>query len=67
MIIVAHYSFLIDECPETQIKNPFDPILGFDLIKDFWNWIFLSLKKDFQRTHIIKVVDGRKYEMIITY
>jgi hypothetical protein len=35
MIIVAHYSFLIDECPETQIKNPFDPILGFDLIKDF--------------------------------
>ncbi len=24
------------ECQETQIKNPFDPILSFGLIKDFW-------------------------------
>jgi hypothetical protein len=23
---------------ETQIKNPFDPILGFGLIKNFWKW-----------------------------
>jgi hypothetical protein len=31
------------ECQEIQIENPFDPISGFGLIKDF------------QRTHIIKV------------
>jgi hypothetical protein len=23
------------ECKETQIKNPFDPILGFGLVKNF--------------------------------
>jgi hypothetical protein len=54
------FFFNTHECQETQIKNPFDSILGFDLIKDFWNWNFLSLKKDiftkdFQRTHIIKI------------
>jgi len=45
------------------MKNPFDSILGFGLVNDFWKWEFLSLKrdiftKDFQRTHIIKEVDG---------
>jgi hypothetical protein len=33
------------ECQETQIKNPFDPILSFGLIKDFWKWDFMLLKK----------------------
>jgi hypothetical protein len=28
------------EYQETQIKNPFDPILSFDLVKDFWKWNF---------------------------
>ncbi len=40
------FLFNTHECQETQIKNPFDPILGFGLVKDFWKWIFLSLKKD---------------------
>jgi len=47
------------ECQEIQIKNPFDPILSLDFIKDFWKWKFVPFKmdiftKDFQRTHIIK-------------
>jgi hypothetical protein len=60
MLIMAHCYFLTHECQETQIKNPFDPILGFGLLKNFWKWKFLSLKKnifikDFQRIHIIEV------------
>ncbi len=48
------------ECQENQIKNPFDSILSFGLVKDFWKWKFLALKKDiftkeFQRTHMIEV------------
>jgi hypothetical protein len=35
MVIMAHYSFNTRECQETQIKNPFDVILGFGLDKDF--------------------------------
>jgi hypothetical protein len=35
------------ECQETQIRNPFYPILGFGLVKDFWKWNFLSLKMEF--------------------
>jgi hypothetical protein len=47
-------------CQETQIKNLFDPIWSFGLIKDFWKWKILSLKKDiftknFQRTHITQI------------
>jgi len=54
------FHFNTHECQKTQIKNPFDPILNFGLIKDFWKWKFLSLKndiltKDFQRTHIIEI------------
>jgi hypothetical protein len=54
------FHFNTHESQEIQIKNPFDPILGFDLIKDVWKWKFLFFKKDiftkdFQRTHIIKV------------
>jgi len=39
--------FLFDthECQENKIKNPFDQILSFDLVKDFWKWKFSSLKK----------------------
>jgi len=60
MVIMVNYSFLTHECQETQIENPFDSILGFGLVKDYWEWKKLSLKKDiftkdFQRTHIIKV------------
>jgi hypothetical protein len=37
MVIMARYSFLthmkFDQ--DIQIKNPFDPILGFGSIKDF--------------------------------
>jgi hypothetical protein len=48
------------ECEETQIKNPFDQILGIGFIKNLWKWKLGSLKndiftKDFQRTHIIQV------------
>jgi hypothetical protein len=46
------------ECKKNSSKNPFDPILSFGLIKDFWKWNFLLLKKftkDFQKTRIIKV------------
>jgi hypothetical protein len=47
------------ECQETKMKNPFDSILGFGSVNDFWKWNFQSLKndiftKDIQRTHIIK-------------
>ncbi len=47
------------EYQKIQIKNPSNPILDFGLIKDFWKWNFISLKKDiftkeFQRIHIIK-------------
>jgi len=43
-----------------KFKNPFGPIFNFGLIKDFWKWKVLSLKKDiftkdFQRTHVIKI------------
>ncbi len=61
MVMMAHYSFFnTHEFQETQIKNPFDPNLSFGLVKDFWKWKFLSLKKDiftkdFQRIHIIKI------------
>ncbi len=51
--------FFLDthECQETQIKNPFDPILSFGLVNDFWKWKNQLLQKefftkDFQRTHI---------------
>jgi hypothetical protein len=52
------FLFSTHECQETRIKNPFDPILSFGLVKDFWKWKIVSLKKDiftkdFQRTHII--------------
>jgi hypothetical protein len=52
--------FNTHECQQTQIENPFDPILSFGFIKDFWKWKILSLNKDifakdFQRTHIIKI------------
>jgi hypothetical protein len=45
------------------IKNPFDPILVLGLVKDFWKWKFVILKKDiftkeFQKTHIIKISWG---------
>jgi len=54
------FLFNTHECQEIQMKYPFDPILSFDLIKDFWKWKLLSIKndiftKDFQRTCIIKV------------
>jgi hypothetical protein len=60
MVIMAHYSFLTHECQENEIKNPFDSILSFALIKDVWKWNFLSLKndifiKEFQRTHLLDV------------
>jgi hypothetical protein len=47
------------EYQEIQIKNPFDPILSLDFIKNFWKWKFVPFKKDiftkdFQRIHIIK-------------
>jgi hypothetical protein len=29
------FPFNIHECQKTQIKNPFGPILGFGLIKNF--------------------------------
>jgi hypothetical protein len=50
------FLFNTHEYQETQIKNPFDPILSFDLIKDFWKWFFFSFKKEFftkefQRNH----------------
>ncbi len=50
------FLFNTHECQETQTKNPFDPILSFGLIKDFWKWKKKSLKKDiftkdFQRAH----------------
>jgi hypothetical protein len=53
------FLFNTHECEETQIIFLFDSILGFGLVKDFWKWKFLSLKrdlftKDFQRIHIIK-------------
>ncbi len=32
---MAHYSFNTHECQETQIKNAFDSILSFRLVKDF--------------------------------
>jgi hypothetical protein len=38
--------FNTHECQENQIKNPFDLILGFGLVKDFWNKNILSLKND---------------------
>jgi len=37
MVIMVHYSFLTHECQENKIKNPFDLILGYGLIKDFLN------------------------------
>jgi len=45
MVIMAHYSFLTHECQETQIKNPFDPILSFGLVKDLKMKIFIIKKK----------------------
>jgi hypothetical protein len=30
------------EFQKNQIKNPFDPILGFGLVKIFWKWKFIS-------------------------
>jgi hypothetical protein len=45
------FFFDTHECQENQIKNPFDPILSFRLVKGFWKWNILSLKKTFlQRT-----------------
>ncbi len=32
MVIITSYSFITQK---TQIKNPFDPILGLGLVKDF--------------------------------
>jgi hypothetical protein len=54
------FLFNTHECQKIPIKNPFGPILGFGLIKNFLIWIFLSLEKniftkDFQRIHIIKL------------
>ncbi len=40
------FLFHTHECQETQIKNPFDLILSFGLVKDFWKWTIMSLKKD---------------------
>jgi len=54
------FLFNTHEYQKTQIKNPFDPILCFGLIKYFWKWKFLSIKKniltkDFQRIHKIEL------------
>jgi hypothetical protein len=40
------FLFNTHECQEIKIKNPFDPILGFNLVWNFWKWKILSLKKD---------------------
>jgi hypothetical protein len=32
-----------------QMKNLVDSILNFDLVKNIWNWKFLSLKKKFTK------------------
>jgi hypothetical protein len=37
------FLFITPECQENQIKNPFDSILSFGLVKDFWKWNFLTL------------------------
>jgi hypothetical protein len=49
------FLFNTHECYEIQRKKPFDPILSFGLVKDFWKWKFMSLiedifTKDFQMT-----------------
>ncbi len=31
------FLFNTHEC-QAQIKNPFDPILNFGLVRDFWKW-----------------------------
>ncbi len=54
------FIFNTHECQETQTKTPFDPILSFGLVKDFWKWKKKLLEKDiftkdFQRTHIIEI------------
>jgi len=56
---MAHYSFNTHECQKTQVKNPFDPILGFGLIKDFWKWKFLLLKKDIltKKIRMIQIIE----------
>jgi hypothetical protein len=46
MWIMVSCSFITHPCQEIQIKNPFDQILGFGLVKDFWKWNFISLKKE---------------------
>jgi hypothetical protein len=56
----AFFLFNTYECQEIQIKNPFDLISSFGLVKDFWKQNFLLLEKDiftkdFQRTHINKI------------
>jgi hypothetical protein len=52
MVIMAHYSFFTHmNVKKIKLKNPFGPILSFGLVKDFWKWKQLSLKKIFlQRT-----------------
>jgi hypothetical protein len=54
------FLFNTHECQEIQIKNSFDPIWSFGLVKDFWKWNILSFKKDiftkdFLRTYILKI------------
>jgi len=46
MVIMAHFLFNTHECQETQIKNPFNPILNFGFVKDFKKWKNLLLKDD---------------------
>jgi hypothetical protein len=43
---MASYSF-ITQINVKKLKYPFDLVLSLDLVKDFWKWKFVSLKKDF--------------------
>jgi hypothetical protein len=61
MVIMTHYSFLMHmNVKKIKLKIHLIQFLGFGLVKDFWKWNFLLLKKDifiedFQRTYIIKL------------
>ncbi len=43
------FLFNTHECQETQIKNPFDPILSFGLVKDLKMKIFIIKKGNFYK------------------
>jgi hypothetical protein len=40
------FFFNTHECQETRIKNQFDSILGFGLVRYLWKWNFLLLNND---------------------